>query len=335
MSTTMGGQMGNSTSATLRWMWRFGVSASVTLVVLGIGWQIASPSIVLRVSGHPGWWLVGAAAVFGGILAALWVMNRNRVRRDLQQRAELDAAVAAARTRAQEAADQDRTRLLSRLDHELKNPLTALRISLSSAALQDPETLEDSLTAALNQTERLGRLIGDLRKLADVRTRELDLEMVDISVLLKEVYQLIEESDPQRAAARQWSIHLPTVPWPVPEITADAGLVFLAVHNLAENAVKYSRPGDRIELQAVEERGGVMIEVADTGLGIAEDDHVLVWEELGRAHSTARSVPGSGLGLAMVSAVAHRHGGAVTLRSRLEEGTAIRLWLPGHQSVAT
>ena len=56
MSTTMGGQMGNSTSATLRWMWRFGVSASVTLVVLGIGWQIASPSIVLRVSGHPGWW---------------------------------------------------------------------------------------------------------------------------------------------------------------------------------------------------------------------------------------------------------------------------------------
>ena len=107
----------------------------------------------------------------------------------------------------------------------------------------------------------------------------------------------------------------------------DRDLLFLAVYNLLDNALKFTRPGDIIEVRAVENGRTVTVEVADTGPGIPEDELPHVFEELYRGQR-ARGTEGSGLGLALVRAIAERHRGMVTVRSREGEGTVFTLHLP-------
>lgn len=80
------------------------------------------------------------------------------------------------------------------------------------------------------------------------------------------------------------------------------------MYNLLDNALKFSQPGDTIEVRGREDNRYVYLEVADTGPGIREEELPHVWEELYRGNS-GRSVPGSGLGLAIVRAIAERHAG--------------------------
>jgi two-component system OmpR family sensor kinase len=113
----------------------------------------------------------------------------------------------------------------------------------------------------------------------------------------------------------------------VPTIHGDRDLLFLALYNLLDNALKFTRPGGTVEVRAFEDANFVVIEVADTGTGIPEDEIARVWEELYRGRE-ARGVPGSGLGLALVRAVVERHAGQITMRSRVDQGTVVRVTLP-------
>jgi two-component system OmpR family sensor kinase len=110
-------------------------------------------------------------------------------------------------------------------------------------------------------------------------------------------------------------------------VRGDWELLSLALLNLVDNAMKYTAPGDRIEVRARESAGMVVVEVADTGPGIGPDDLGHIWEELYRSPD-ARTVPGSGLGLALVRAVVERHGGSVDAETRVGHGTVMRVQLP-------
>ena len=121
--------------------------------------------------------------------------------------------------------------------------------------------------------------------------------------------------------------HSPRLQLSLPAINGDRDLLVLAIHNLLDNAIKFSRPGDTIEMRAFEDGANVVVEVADTGPGIPENDQDLVWEELYRGEG-ARGIPGSGLGLALVRAIVARHDGSIELRSRPGEGTVFTLRLP-------
>ena len=129
------------------------------------------------------------------------------------------------------------------------------------------------------------------------------------------------------ADERHLNLSIPQAPWPLPNVQGDPDLLVLAIHNLLENALKYSRPGDTLELRAFEDGTDIVIEVADTGPGIPVEEQPHVWEELYRGEA-GRGVPGSGLGLALVRAIAERHHGGVSLRSRLGQGTVFTLRLP-------
>jgi two-component system OmpR family sensor kinase len=107
----------------------------------------------------------------------------------------------------------------------------------------------------------------------------------------------------------------------------DWDLLFLAAYNLLDNALKFTRPGDTVEVRASEAGAFVTTEVADTGPGIPAEELPRVWEELYRGRG-ARGIPGSGLGLSLVRAVVERHGGQVTMRSRAGQGTVVRIRLP-------
>jgi signal transduction histidine kinase len=230
-----------------------------------------------------------------------------------------------AQTIAQSELAADRRRFLQRLDHELKNPLTAIRAGVANLSDAPDVARHDAVSSISTQAARLSQLVSDLRKLAELETRPIETAAVDVSDLLQEV--VVAGREQPDAAERRLGLTLPRVPWPLGSVQGDRDLLFLAVYNLLDNALKFTRPGDTIELRAFEDGANVAIEVADTGPGIPDEDLPHIWEELYRGRPT-RALPGSGLGLALVRSIAARHNGTVTARSRPGHGTVFTLRLP-------
>ena len=270
---------------------------------------------VIRLRADLGSWL----ALLGGLLSLLaltsvvvWAAAGRR----------LDRALTEARQTQAEA----HRRFLRRLDHELKNPLTAIRVGLANLAGTPPRDERDRTLAGVEaQVSRLSKLASDLRKLADLETQPLERAAVDLNELLSEVVALAREQP--EGEEREIALILPQAPWPLPQVPGDRDLLFLALYNLLDNALKFTRPSDTIEVRAVEDGRVVTVEVADTGPGIPEDELPHVFEELYRGRG-ARDTEGNGLGLALVRAIVERHGGTVTVRSREREGTVFTLHLP-------
>jgi two-component system, OmpR family, sensor kinase len=232
----------------------------------------------------------------------------------------------AVQNQIQEQTSGERRRFLRRLDHELKNPLMAIRAGLANLAEAPTDAARHEAMCSVDaQALRLSRLAGDLRKLAELETRPLETSLVDLQNLLSEACGLAE--DLAEAGERRLTLSLPKAPWPLPMISGDPDLILLALHNLLDNAIKFTRPGDTVEVRAFEDGSNVVVEVADTGPGIPDEDLRHVWEELYRGKG-ARGIPGSGLGLALVRAIADRHNGEVNLRSRPGQGTVFTLKLP-------
>lgn len=267
--------------------------------------SLPNPTLYLRISLSALLLLVGIGVA---IFMAGWQWRSERQRQALGSlREEMNA---------------DRRHFLQRLDHELKNPLMALRASLTN--LRDSDSVENrstALTSAEMQTVRLSRLTADLRKIADLETRTLQRTTIDLTSVLHEIHELAQE---QRDNV---TLSIPQAPWPLPTIEGDWDLLFLAIYNLVENGIKFTQPNDTIEIRAREDSDGVMIEVADTGQGISADEQPFVWDELYRG-TLARGIAGSGLGLPLVRAIVRRHGGTVRFDSRVGQGTLVAMWLP-------
>lgn len=250
------------------------------------------------------------------ILAAVFVI-----------RSRESSAVQEAVAQSQFEASEERRRFLRRLDHELKNPLTAIRAGLANLASADrDERWSETRTSIESQILRLSRLTSDLRKLADLESRPLEeRNPVEMQELLGEVFAAAKERP--NANERTMSLTMPQAPWPLPRVSGDRDLLFLALFNLLDNALKFTKPGDTVEVRAFEDGENVVVEVADTGIGIPAEEVRHVWEELYRGQE-AHGVPGSGLGLSLVRAIVERHGGNTELRSKTKHGTVITVRLP-------
>jgi signal transduction histidine kinase len=224
--------------------------------------------------------------------------------------------------RAETAAEH--RRFLNRLDHELKNPLMAIRAGLVNlAGTTDPETRATIFTSVDSQIQRLSHLITDLRKVADIGVQPLEAGPVNVNELLDEI-MLIAREDPN-ASQRSLSLVLP--PSPLPPILGDNDLMLLALHNLVGNALKFTRPGDQIQISGTGVGESVIIEICDTGPGLSTTDQEHIWEELYRG-SNAQGVSGSGIGLALVRAIVEHHQGEVSFQSASGQGTVVTLRFP-------
>jgi two-component system, OmpR family, sensor kinase len=304
-------------------------------VVLGIILQAADPRVRLYTAASPGLVAV-VAGLLGAAVAAVVIWARRRAMTAAAMAASA-ASAAAVRQVAEEAA-RDRLRFFMRLDHELKNPLTAIRAGLANIeqgggmALASAGTVA-ALASVSVQADRIARLVGDLRKLADLETQEIEMAPVDLTGLLDEVAEAVAEIP--AAHERVIRVTVPRAPWPLPLVEGDRDLLFIAVQNLVANAVKFSAPGDTVEVRASEDDDALLLEVADTGAGIPAEEIGQVWQELARGRA-ARSLPGTGIGLALVRVIAVRHGGQVAIRSRDGQGTVvgIRLPVPGRARIA-
>lgn len=246
------------------------------------------------------------AAALGLIAGAGLVITRRRGR-----------LVALVQRESRDAAAAEHRRFLARLDHELKNPVTAIRVAVAASDADTPQL--GSIDA---QTARLSRLVGDLRKLSELQTSDIERVPVSVSAWVADVVDAVRD-----AHGREASVALPAAPWPLPDVIGDPDLLFVALFNVVSNAMKYSEPGDVVEIRGDEQGGVVILDIADTGRGIPSAELVSVFDELARA-SNARDRPGSGLGLALVRTIVDRHGGEVTITSREGHGTRVRLRVP-------
>jgi two-component system OmpR family sensor kinase len=279
---------------------------------LGAALEVAEPTIRLYAAIAPGL-LVGLAGLVGTVVLAAARRARRRAA-TAAEAAERDAMARAA---------SDRLRFLLRLDHELKNPLTAIRAGLAN--IEQAGAAGPALESVSAQAGRITRLLGDLRKLADLETREIETVPVDLPGLLQEVAEAVAAIPAAGQRDIQWSV--PQAPWPLPVIEGDRDLLFIALQNLIANAVKFSAAGDRVEVRSSEDGDWVLVEVADTGIGIPDEEIGEVWQELARGRA-ARSLPGTGIGLALVRVIVTRHGGRVAIRSRDGQGTVVSVRLP-------
>ena len=269
------------------------------------------------------WWFIGSGLevwasvplptvlAFAGVLMSAVAVGVVLVSSALSKARLAGAAEADARR------DLEHRQFLARLDHELKNPLTAIL-----AATAPGEDEASVLVAA--QARRMGVLVTDLRKLADLSSAPLERELVDLEEAARDA---VEAARSSVGDSRSFTLVFPTAPWPLPRVVGDADLLYSAIQNVVSNAVKYSGEGDSIEVRASQSENSVSIEVADTGIGIPVSERQSVWAELARG-SNAAGRSGSGLGLPLVRLVIERHGGNVRLTSREGVGTSVVLTLP-------
>jgi two-component system OmpR family sensor kinase len=224
--------------------------------------------------------------------------------------------------------EEGRRQFIRRLDHEIKNPLTGMQVALVNMSEAAAET--DRKRAGENAriaVERLKRLLADLRKLAELEERPLERLPVDIPELLEEVAEAVETLP----AAQDRKVHLliARVPWPYPPVTGDRDLLGLVFYNLVENALKFTGPNDSVEVRTLEDGRSIVVEVADSGVGIPPEELMRIFEELYRGVN-ARGTEGSGLGLALARRIVYLHGGNIEVRSRQDDprGTVFTVRLP-------
>lgn len=265
---------------------------------------------------------LGIVALLTGlfITGVLLILYNRAVRRQEQMQMRLEEA--------RREAEQARRSFLRRLDHEIKNPLTGLRAALVNMQEVRSETdRQRAVENASHAVERLTRLLTDLRKLSDLGERPIELWQVDVPDLLQDVVDAAKMLPEYKG--REVSLLIPKVPSPFPTITGDRDLLVLAIYNLTENALKFTCETDSVEIRLGEDGRAILIEVADSGVGIPAEDISKIFEELYRG-SNARSTEGSGLGLALVHRIISLHGGTITVRSSQEEprGTVFTVRLP-------
>ena len=224
--------------------------------------------------------------------------------------------------------EESRRQFIRRLDHEIKNPLTGLQAALvnmsEAAAESDRKRAGENARLAV---VRLKRLLADLRKLAELEERPLERLPVDIPNLLEEVTEAVQSLP--AASERTVNLLIARVPWPYPPVTGDRDLLGLVFYNLLENALKFTCNEDSVEVRTLEDGKSIVVEIADSGVGIPPEELVKIFEELYRGVN-ARGTEGSGLGLALARRIVALHGGVIEVRSKQTNprGTVFTVRLP-------
>jgi signal transduction histidine kinase len=212
--------------------------------------------------------------------------------------------------------------------HELKTPVAgiqALSDSLRLAIDRDPDRARKMIHRLQLEAERLAQLVRELLDLARLEEAAgaQARHRVDVAQLVK-----VQVDRVSRLAEQKGVIVSADCPEPATVISLPEELR-LIVSNLLENAIQYNRPGGRVTASVRRRDGTVVLEVTDTGLGIPVADRDRIFERFYRVDKArSRQAGGTGLGLSIVRNAVQRHGGDVSVRSVLGEGSTFRVVLP-------
>ena len=222
---------------------------------------------------------------------------------------------------------------VANVSHELRTPLSIFRGYLETL-LDDPQQPHDELVRILEvmdrHAERLTLLVEDILSLArlEMPGARLDFTEVPLSDFLAGILRDWEK----RFAAKAILVTL-DAPADLPVLHADEHRLEEVIHNLLDNAVKYSQPEGKIRLRAERAGEAVRISVVDEGVGIPARDLPRIFERFYRADKArSRQIGGTGLGLSIVKHIAQLHGGTVEAASEPGRGATISIVLPTESS---
>ncbi len=232
------------------------------------------------------------------------------------------------RNEALETADRLKSEFIANISYELRTPLNAI--------IGFAEVLENQFFGALNErqleyskaivqsSQTLIALINDILDLASIEAGylQLDLQPTNIFTLLESIYTLGRE----RAHSREIDLRL-ECDESVGEMLADGRRLRQALFNLLSNALKFTKEGGVVTISAQRTDDEVLLEVSDTGIGIAAEDRERVFGRFERGSLAARQ-SGAGLGLSLVKSLIELHGGRVELDSRVGGGTRVICYVP-------
>ncbi len=225
--------------------------------------------------------------------------------------------------------DQIRREFVANVSHELRTPLSILR-GYIEVLLDEPETSREELTRILSimerHSKRLRRLVDDLLSLAQLESSQAKLELSVVRV--DELFNNLIRDWKEKLATKNLKVIVDLTPEAF-TLHADGTRLEEVLHNLLDNAVKFSRENGQIHLQAVRRDSEMVLSVADNGLGIGKEHLPRIFERFYRADKArSRELGGTGLGLAIVKHIAQLHGGRVEAESEPGRGTTIRVVLP-------
>ncbi len=220
-----------------------------------------------------------------------------------------------------------RRELIGNISHEFRTPLSGIKAmveTLRDGAVDDKATAGDFLARIDSEVDRLTQLVAELTELSRIETgkTELEKEAVNLNQLVVEVIaQLSPQAERQKLAISQdFAADLPSVP-------ADKDRVRQVIANLVHNAIKFTRPGGRITITTRTLEESVVVDIADTGIGIPKEDLARVFERFYKGDK-ARAGEGSGMGLAIAKHVVEAHGGSIRVRSEEDKGSTFSFSLP-------
>ena len=227
-----------------------------------------------------------------------------------------------------ESMDRSRSQFVSNASHELKTPLTTMKILLENVLYQ-PEMPEDMRAEFLgdmnHEIDRLSNVVGDLLTLTRMDSNRLEMKRTRLN-LSETVQETIRLLTPQ-AEKRGQDLRLRVTPNVV--MNGDRSKLEQIVYNLTENALKYTPDGGQITVSLQARGRSAVFSVQDNGVGIPEEDQAHIFERFYRVDKArSRDTGGTGLGLSIVRQLVTMHGGTITVQSKPGQGSTFTVQLP-------
>jgi PAS domain S-box-containing protein len=223
--------------------------------------------------------------------------------------------------------DEMKSEFVATVSHDLRAPLTFMRGYATMLPMVGSlsEKQQEYLDKIMTGIEQMATLVEDLLNLGRIEAGVgLEKSPCHIGAVVVEAVDGMRA----RAAAKGLTLRMEASD-PAPVILGDAALLRQAVANLVDNAIKYTPSGGTVTVGLRATPQEVFINVTDTGIGIAQEDQVRLFEKFFRIHRReSENVVGTGLGLAIVKSIVERHGGRVSVESVLNEGSTFTIVLP-------
>lgn len=232
--------------------------------------------------------------------------------------------------------DSSRREFVANVSHELRTPLTNVKgyteTLIDAGDELDTETRKKFLEVVYNESERMTHIVKDLLTLSQLDYGRMEMKMEELPV--KMIVMNIVSA--MMIEARKQEIEL-TAEYEdiLPNILADHTRIEQVVANIISNAIKYNRQGGTVRVVVAAQQGGVEITVADTGMGIPEEDMPRLFERFYRVDKArSREKGGTGLGLAIAKEIIEHHNGTIEVESVFEHGTTVKIYIPSAENHA-
>ena len=227
-----------------------------------------------------------------------------------------------------QALDESRQEFVANVSHELKTPLTSMKVLADSLVMQEDVPVElyrEFMTDIVEEIDRENNIINDLLSLVklDKKSGDLNIESVNINDMLERIMKRLSP------IARKQNIELIMESYRNVTAEVDEGKISLALTNLIENAIKYNNPEGYVKVTLNADHTNCIIVVEDNGLGIPEESLPHIFERFYRTDkSHSREIGGTGLGLAIARSAIIVHKGTIDVVSQVGKGSKFTVTIP-------